>query len=382
MGVSSFSVRSEVDEPKVKEPSSWTQKMTKLSLPRSRLAAASAGNKVVFAGGILDNMKSTKLVDIYNTESSQWSTAGLVEARSEIGVGSFLNARYAIFAGGVNDNSKESDAIDIYDGVKDEWLSFKLRYPRINPRVLDLGDSIAIYGGIKLTPPYISDKIEYIIQDENKFIIDGEETIEMDRLSFGVGISNPVKKMAVVVGGYQNNSPEDKHSDFQPSNYTVFLKETVAQTISVSLSNGEPLPAPRWRINGAFAFGNYVFGGGESYDADNNVQLEKTINVLGEVRRGEYKWIDVKAELSVPRASAYAGALENYILFCGGSSLDTIDIFDTRSLKIVEENKLKMKEPREDAGYTTNNGCLMIIGGGTLKNNVLTDSVEIIDACG
>jgi hypothetical protein len=75
----------------------WTT--AQLIQARYQLAAATAGNVVVFAGGYINDAGDVSdNVDLYNTATGEWTTSQLSVARSELAAGSA--GTIAIFAGG------------------------------------------------------------------------------------------------------------------------------------------------------------------------------------------------------------------------------------------------------------------------------------------
>src|SRR5689334_4428110 len=71
----------------------WTT--ASLCLPRYRLAAAGAGNLIVFAGGAIELM-IYQAVDIYNTVSNTWTTSALSGGRFDIKGGALGNTLFFI----------------------------------------------------------------------------------------------------------------------------------------------------------------------------------------------------------------------------------------------------------------------------------------------
>lgn len=82
-----------------------------LSVARADMTVAAAGNKIVFAGGLIGagNYDITDVVDIYDAATDQWTTARLSEKRrlmKAITVGTKI-----FFAGGNKSASTFSDVI-------------------------------------------------------------------------------------------------------------------------------------------------------------------------------------------------------------------------------------------------------------------------------
>ena len=102
-----------------------TWSVAHLSEARCNLAAAAAGNKVVFAGGYGASTYS-KTVDIYDVKTNQWSTSELSIARSNLTATASGTKIY--FAGGTGDGDA-AYRIDIYDAVSGTWTTKELTRP-------------------------------------------------------------------------------------------------------------------------------------------------------------------------------------------------------------------------------------------------------------
>jgi Kelch motif len=99
-----------------------------LSVPREFLAAAGAGSNILFAGGqtgpandVQHTAPVTDVVDIYDINTKLWNTARLSVARSYVVGASSENK--IVFAGGLLENGTFSNALDIYDVGTGQWTS-------------------------------------------------------------------------------------------------------------------------------------------------------------------------------------------------------------------------------------------------------------------
>jgi N-acetylneuraminic acid mutarotase len=92
-----------------------------LSQTRSDIAVASAGNKIVFAGGSISPGVYSSRVDIYDISSNSWATAELSQARA--GVAKVVLDKKIYFAGGeLAVNSRMySSRVDIYNTETNSW---------------------------------------------------------------------------------------------------------------------------------------------------------------------------------------------------------------------------------------------------------------------
>ena len=123
----------------------WTY--DKLSKGRDWLEGASAGNKVIFAGGWDDNGTFQKTVDIYGTLTKKWTVSNLSTARFEMTTGKIGNL--VMFAGGYN-NLITSTRIDIYNAETGVWSTDELSVPRFGAASASIGDLIMFAGGSSL----------------------------------------------------------------------------------------------------------------------------------------------------------------------------------------------------------------------------------------
>jgi len=110
-----------------------------LSKGRDSLAAATVGNKALFAGG--SDGHATDVVDIYDADTDTWSTAALSQARSHLAATTVGNK--ALFAGG----GAYSDVVDIYNADTDTWSTATLSQGRTCMSATALGSKAFFAGG-------------------------------------------------------------------------------------------------------------------------------------------------------------------------------------------------------------------------------------------
>jgi len=94
-----------------------------LSQVRSDIAVASAGNKIVFAGGLVQPNFYSSRVDIFDITTNKWQTVELSQARSVIATATLGKKIY--FAGGAS-NGRLSSRVDIYNTETNEWTTSEL----------------------------------------------------------------------------------------------------------------------------------------------------------------------------------------------------------------------------------------------------------------
>ncbi len=123
--------------------------VTELSKSRSAMAAVTAGNKIFFAGGrygdgAFDKLFST--VDIYDVSANTWTVASLSEPRSYIAGAAVGNKIF--FAGGEKDSDyNTSNSVDIYDIPSNNWSTSILSENRAFISAVTADNKIYFAGG-------------------------------------------------------------------------------------------------------------------------------------------------------------------------------------------------------------------------------------------
>ncbi|MEP6617240.1 MAG: PKD domain-containing protein [Ginsengibacter sp.] len=113
---------------------SWST--AELSIPRSYLVAATLGSKIFFT----DN---SRLVDIYDAGTNKWSTTSLNVGRNGISSGAAGNK--VVFAGGILFSGKD---VDIYDDNTNTISTYSLSTPRSDISTAVAGKKIYFSGGV------------------------------------------------------------------------------------------------------------------------------------------------------------------------------------------------------------------------------------------
>ena len=112
----------------------WSVKQ--LSVPRFDLAAVSYGTKVLFAGGFTFPYNTFSIVDIYDTQTGLWTTTNLSQNRG--GIARAVVGNQAIFAGGSLTMTLASDMVDIYNFTTNTWTSATLSQARFYAKRLSI----------------------------------------------------------------------------------------------------------------------------------------------------------------------------------------------------------------------------------------------------
>jgi hypothetical protein len=119
-----------------------------LSQSREGMATATAGNKILFAGGILAGYYISTRVDLYDFVSNTWSTAELSQARDDLSV--VTAGSKIFFAGGYSDILTDIlffSRVDIYDALTNTWSTAELSQARTDLACITLGDQVFFAGG-------------------------------------------------------------------------------------------------------------------------------------------------------------------------------------------------------------------------------------------
>lgn len=147
------------------EANNWH--IAELSQARGAISIASAGNKVLFAGGnngYFDPddtiVVHSSRVDIHDAVSNTWSTAELSEAR--VGMTTAAIGNKLFFVGGVtidsNQRYKATNRVDIYDVSTNHWTTATLSEARSGSIAIAVGEKLLFAGGEKM--PGLSDKVD------------------------------------------------------------------------------------------------------------------------------------------------------------------------------------------------------------------------------
>ncbi|KAJ2305904.1 hypothetical protein IWW51_003504 [Coemansia sp. RSA 2702] len=354
----------------------WKFSGAMLSVPRSSISATSVGQLALFAGGRLQNGSYTDVVDIYDRKAKKWTASRLSAARSEIGAGS-VAGRYALFAGGFDASFKPMSLVDVYDAETGKWLQLQMSMPRAAPRLLDLGSVAAIVGGLSGDLQYLSNAVDYV---DSKLAVHST-SLDANYPQLGLAVADRSSGSGLYTSGYQNNRPGERFNDFEASNQTFVF---AAASASASLAPGPVFPYPRWGAGGAAANGVFVVGGGHVFGNSTNSALTTVMDRV-DVFHAQYQRWSQPQRLSVPRDYPLVQAVGDYIVFLSGTQASkALDIFDSRTCAFVAnpQHTPALYTLRQDAAATTVNGCLLLVGGGTVyQGRNATASVEMFDAC-
>ena len=118
-----------------------------LGKERFRMGVASAGNKIIFAGGVDRSGSESSFVDIYDISTNNWTTAAISLARENITA--VANGNKIFFAGGGYWYGDYHSKVDIYDVVTNNWSATSLSEPKTLVAAAAVGNKVMFAGGYK-----------------------------------------------------------------------------------------------------------------------------------------------------------------------------------------------------------------------------------------
>ena len=180
-------------------------------LDRAEITIASVGDKILLAGGSASmgdiyDIQSSK-VDIYNATSNTWSTANLSEARHRSAATSVGNK--VVFAGGgywvntpQNYHWVRSNVVDIFDNTTNTWTSDTLGEAREGLSATTVGSKVYFAGGETGSPnnPNTSKRIDILDMATNSWSVSSLQEEKAGMASISVG------NTIFWAGGYTSNS--------------------------------------------------------------------------------------------------------------------------------------------------------------------------------
>jgi hypothetical protein len=315
-----------------------------LSEARTMVSVASAGNKILFAGGQTSAGTPSSTVDIYDISTQLWSTTQLSVARYGIATISAGNKIY--FAGGISQNiDTPSSRVDIYDVASNSWSAAQLSQPRTGISAATIGNKILFSGGTKLfTCSYCtSDRVDIYNTSTNTW-----STATLSVARNGLSATAAGNKIYFAGGGdWNSGTGVYDHID-------IYDNTTNTWTIS-SLSE-------RKSHHGAIAIGNYIYwAGGEIWNNIND--YETTCNVE---RRDLLNGTSTVLHLFQPSyanntlAGSVRALLKNgsIVFYTGSNQFDIYDpVSDQWSIGV-------MNQGFDFAGVISVNNTIYIAGGG------------------
>ena len=122
-----------------------------LSIARGSMTIASAGNKILYAGGYTGSASSGwqfySRVDIFDINTNTWTTSELSQARW--GMATAVLGNKIFFAGGVSAVGTYTTRVDIYDAAANTWSASELSSGGTEITGAAAGDKVLFAGGVR-----------------------------------------------------------------------------------------------------------------------------------------------------------------------------------------------------------------------------------------
>lgn len=134
------------------------QQIGTLSMPGIGLASASAGNKIVFAGGIRQTGYSTR-ADIFDISTNSWTTAELTNPDRQGVVAASVGTKILFAGGGNNDNGIPTARVDIFDVATNTWSTAELSQAREYLAATTVGNKVIFAGGGRWAPFFVGSPV-------------------------------------------------------------------------------------------------------------------------------------------------------------------------------------------------------------------------------
>jgi len=342
-----------------------------IATARASVQAATVGHKALFAGGAVLTTPgpfSTALVDIYDADTDQWSTALLSDKRSGTPVPPITLGNKVYFAGGSTD-SGVNDKVDIYDNANGQWSIITLPQAALIDSTTAVGDKaifISRSGVSGEAVAYLYDTVTHqwsshalptscgsggaagsmavFPGSDNAAIVYDDDTGSWFNtrtpVSYNDGFGEPSIILSIgnqiILVRQQNLKIYDVDHDRWMSvdlpfesvlragiavgtrvvvcdGYSVALYDVVTGKTTIGTLSGV-----RENLTIAAVGGKVLFAGGEFEDGD---MQEKYSDLVDVYDIATARWST--ASLSTPRFLTTAATAGNKIIFVGGKDLDT-----------------------------------------------------------
>ena len=318
-----------------------------LSVTRGYMAAASAGNKILFAGGSTGEQDPGLVlysrVDIYDISTETWSTSELSEART--GIGAVAVGNKILFAGGAKNFdynnwgwSNFSTRVDIFDVLTNTWTTTELPEPQAF--LWSYGTAVAAGNKAYFTCQYNGSSFVHIYDPATN---SWSNTQLPERRTFLTGAS--VENKILYAGGINADSYSNRVDKYDASNNTWYLN---------SLSEARRL------INAVTLNNKVFFAGGQTAPGNHTNRVDIYDNTT-------QSWSSTCLSRNTILAGAAFGG--HRVCFFEGTR---VDIFDTSSNSwFINDLNISVVD---DASIVISAGNDIYIAGGKV-NNAWTNQV-------
>lgn len=216
------------------------------------IAAASVGNKILFAGGV-DFYSRARKVEIYNHTADAWSGATLSEDRmyGHAAV-SVHNKVYIIGGAGTNGFSS---TMDVYDNATNAWSTATMQKERAFFGAIAVNDKLYLAGGQKGPSDYTSATCEVEIIDVNTGTSIMESLSRPAKWSISIGQNIVLKDNKIIFLRFDGGADADKFDiyDIATKRWSIGLLPQVIPLNASVISVNNTIYIAGGSVNGAMS---------------------------------------------------------------------------------------------------------------------------------
>jgi hypothetical protein len=316
--------------------------------PKSYFVAASARNKIVFAGGWLQAGYS-RTADIYDISTNTWSTAVLSEEYRQGMVAASIGNRIFFAGGGNNDVGYVTSRIDIYDVTANTWSTAELSEPKEYLAAATIGNKVFFAGGGNWNTAYTGLSTVDIYDNA---------TNRWTKTNLSQGRSN-LSATAIDGKVYFAGGSTDAYFERGSNNIDIF--DTLTNTWS-----GSGLQELK-NFHAAVAAGNKIYWAGGKYSKANNTLITSGQVEIRDVNTGISSFHTI-----YPRSEFSAVVKGNYIVFFTGRYGEGT-YFDVYNFSTDTWLSGQLPKKINDAAIISVNNTIYVAGGfvdGVLSSQV------------
>lgn len=275
--------------------------VAELSLPRYSMAVAVLGTKIFFAGGAeggwWDGIITYSKVDIYDASTNTWSVANLSQARGWITAASVGNKVF--FAGGITDNYANSPTIDIYDVSAGSWSIAYLSTARSSLSAETVDNKIYFSGGLAGGNAYYNPSAVVDIYDNNTGSWTVSAMLEPKTSFQSIAVGNKLFWAGGGTSSFLSNNVEIKDVNTQSSSITCLC---------------QPMYAEHGYQKAGFANNTILFLPGNVQDKFDVYDMTSNTWLIGKVNKNLYEAVAISVNNTIYIAGGYVnGAISNQV---------------------------------------------------------------------
>lgn len=296
---------------------------------------ASAGSKLLFAGGYDENGDESSRVDIFDTGTGRWTTAELSRSKWDVIAVTIGNKVYFSGGHGIVNGLDLFNVVDIYDASANTWSTAQLSESRMDIAVAVAGSKIFFAGG--------SDKVDIYDSSNNSW-----STAKLSEARSCLSAVTAGSKI-YFAGGYAI----DAYNNCYPSN-RVDVYDIITGSWSISKMDQSI------GYQAAIATGNKIIwaGGRKACGISNPKQLTQEVEIRDVNTQGS-----TYACLFQPNAEFKAVVKDDTIVFFTGKGTSSTDHFDIYNTKTNVWSIGVMNLNFEDAAIFSVNNTIYVAGG-------------------